>query len=87
MSAASRQQAAAGRINPNWLHYGAAALLGAIVLGNVLRWGILGQYPASWTKQAQLRLCRREEVLISKMDSENARRGQAGRILIDVKRC
>ena len=51
MTAASRQQAAAGRINPNWLHYGAAALLGAIVVGNILRWGILGQYMdrSRWT--------------------------------------
>jgi hypothetical protein len=76
MSAASRQQAAAGRINPNWLHYGAAALLGAIVLGNVLRWGILGQYPASWTKQDQLRMCRREELLISNMVLGNALRNR-----------
>jgi hypothetical protein len=76
MSAASRQQAAAGRINPNWLHYGAAALLGAIVLGNVLRWGILGQYPNSWTKQAQLRMCRREEVLISTTNLGNAERNR-----------
>ena len=44
MTAASRQQASAGRINPNWIHYAAAALLGAIVIGNVLRWGILGEY-------------------------------------------
>lgn len=40
-NSAARQQATAAKINPNWLHYGSAALLGAIILGNLLRWAIL----------------------------------------------
>ncbi len=42
MTASARSSASGSSLNPNWPHYASAAAVAVVVLGSVLRWGLLG---------------------------------------------